>query len=465
MSNRERGIGNVAFAMVLVLFVIAILMWFMSNDQVEKERKARIQADQEKAQAFQSTQRWKEAYEGLAGFVQCAEVMVAEGNTPLTRDEIVEKCRNWLFTALTDVQTQSTVEIQNESYRITPEGGIAVQVNQAGKMQVSFYGATLAKETTTVAAAIAPLAAQFRAAARITKEVVERQGSEFKSYEGRVSALTTQNSENQKRFTEDAAQKQANIDSLTTQVNSTQDSLRESTGKYDAAVAEFSQEKDKFDKSLRSAQISEQAAVNGLRNLREKQAIAIKEDEKDGEVREVSDTLGTVFINLGRKNRVSAGTVFKVWRPAKGNVREDVAVIRVIRVEETLSECRIVKSIRANTPVTKGMNVSNPFYDPSAKLNVHIWGSLKSYPTDVAKKRLAAAGVNIVEKFDDTVQIVVLGEPPVEIAAAEDEAGAAAAEKAARMDRERRLTEALQRAGAIGAVAVTEDVLRTFIDY
>jgi len=47
----------------------------------------------------------------------------------------------------------------------------------------------------------------------------------------------------------------------------------------------------------------------------------------------------------------------------------------------------------------------------------------------------------------------------------EDEAEAQMAEKQARVERDRRLKEVIEKARVIGAIVVTEDVLRTFIEY
>jgi hypothetical protein len=463
MKIRERGIGNVAFIFVLVLFVIAVLMWFMASDQVDTLRTQNVELQKQGAAQFSVIQKWKEAYGGLAKLLQYGPFITDDN--PLSQDEILKQGRTWLTGIANEVAAASQTTIQGESYRITAEGGVQVSAGQGDIQNVQLYVNTLSEETVNVAALLAPMANGFRAAARHMKEAIERQGTEFKNYEQRVAQLTQQNSANEAKFGQDVQQKQANIDSLTTQVSSTQDTLNRATADLDAEKAKAAQDKDAFDKSLRQAEIRAGAAETGLRNERARIARALAEDPKDGEVIEVSGTLGTVFLNLGRKHHLSAGTVFKVWRPAKGNIREDIAVLRVIRVEETLSESRIIKELKANAPVTKGMNISNPFYDPRAKVPVHIWGNLRSYPTDVAKKRLAAAGAEVVPAFDDTVRVVILGEPPVEVAAAEDEAGAAAAEKAASMERERRLNEAIEKANAINAVVVTEDALRTFMDY
>ncbi|NUQ73857.1 MAG: hypothetical protein HUU21_09895, partial [Polyangiaceae bacterium] len=70
------------------------------------------------------------------------------------------------------------------------------------------------------------------------------------------------------------------------------------------------------------------------------------------------------------------------------------------------------------------------------------------------------------DRLDDTVNVVILGEPAVDI---EAEAGtpeeAAANEEKAKAQRAARIREVMDTAATLGAIVVTEDVLQTFIQY
>jgi hypothetical protein len=156
---------------------------------------------------------------------------------------------------------------------------------------------------------------------------------------------------------------------------------------------------------------------------------------------------GVVHINRGRRNKLPNGTRFIVWRTGKDNVR-----------------ARMLKSLNPSVPIMEGMNISNPFYDPLRQLKVYIYGDLKQYPAEVVKRRLAASNVTVAARLDDTVNVVVLGEPPVAVVEdVEDEAEAEVAERRASLERDRRLNEILLRARAIGAVVVTQDRLRLLL--
>ena len=111
------------------------------------------------------------------------------------------------------------------------------------------------------------------------------------------------------------------------------------------------------------------------------------------------------------------------------------------------------------------MNISNPFFDPHGKLRAYIFGDLKKYTTEVARRRLAAAGVSVARHLDDTVNIIVLGEPRVTIEDIEDEEDAEAINRKRNLERSKRLDEVLEKARSINALVVSEAALQTFIDF
>ena len=125
----------------------------------------------------------------------------------------------------------------------------------------------------------------------------------------------------------------------------------------DAERARGSTLKADMEKKARGLGRTIQAQKDRLRNIKKKQAIDAAEDPKDGEVLVANSRKNLVYINLGRRNKVSAGTKFKVWRAGKGNAREDIAVIRVLKVDRTKSEARIVRRLNSRVPVTAGMNM------------------------------------------------------------------------------------------------------------
>jgi hypothetical protein len=165
------------------------------------------------------------------------------------------------------------------------------------------------------------------------------------------------------------------------------------------------------------------------------------EDPKDGDVVQVGPAGETARINVGKRNKVAVGMRFAVWQAGKGDVREEIAVIRVVGVGETTSEVSVVRQLDPERPVAKGMRVSNPLYDPHHPLTVYVHGELKSYTRDVVERHLSTYGARIAAVLDETVNVVVLRE-----------------------ETDPKLGELMRQINAIGAIVVTEDVLARFIE-
>jgi len=164
-------------------------------------------------------------------------------------------------------------------------------------------------------------------------------------------------------------------ESLVQEKQQVDEAYQGSSAKIDGLETEISTVKQETERSKRTFEREIAALNNRIITEKELKAIALAEDPKDGEVLAVGSR-GTVHINLGRAHKVSAGTKFMVWRPGKGNVREDFAVVRVFKVDRTRCEARVIER-KDPRPVTEGMNVSNPFYDPKGELTVYIYGEVQ----------------------------------------------------------------------------------------
>jgi len=130
-----------------------------------------------------------------------------------------------------------------------------------------------------------------------------------------------------------------------------------------------------------------------------------KEGPKDAEVLVASDDRALVYINLGRRNGLRPDALFVVWRLGRDRVREEVAVIRVARVDRTSAEARITKRIADGVPIVAGMSVSNPFFASRRPLRVYLARDL--VPRDDAYRAIDLAGARAVPELDDTVNVIV----------------------------------------------------------
>ncbi len=472
MRTRERGIGNMTFIAVLVLLVIAIAMFFVKQSAAEKfegwwkaeKVKTSKAADIQEA-AAKAYDEWN-AMAGL-GIPELSRVRDAAGEDKYpTPAEIREKVSTWFMTQVADITTSSQAKVKARQYQVD-KGTNSVKVQETGDTTtITLFGSPFVKETITLAGFVAPLASQFRYAATAIEANNTGFETEYKTYQTQLASLQQRLTEAGTKFQGDVASKAQLYDTEKTRADQMKDAVDQSTTKIDALSAENSDLKTRFEKEMRTMGRDKQALLDRIRAEKTKMEIALKEDPKDGEVLVADAKQGLVFLNRGKNFRVATDMNFLVWRVGKGNVRENIAEIEVIDVADSSATARITKLINPRVPVSEGMSFSSPFYDPFKKLRVHIAGNLRYYPSDLAKRRLAESGCVVAERLDDTVDVVILGEPAVDLGAdAASPEEAAAAEEKAKAQRAARVRETMETAATLGAVVVTEEVLQTFIEY
>ena len=466
MRMRERGIGNLAFIAVIVLFVLALGLWFMAKDEADNFK---AKYDQERMTS--SAQRDKlvsarNAYDAMVEVLGYAwpELQRKEDAYP-DPGRLKEKIRTELTKVTEDIKQRSRANVRARVYQF-PTGTNGIEVTPGDMTTVTLYATAHVKETATVAAILEPLGGQFEYAAKVIEANNAQFETEYATYKTRVGELTGKISQVQSKYEADVSSKGQQFDTQKTRADDMQDQVNTLSAANDALQTDKARIEEEAGKKVRVLERDRNAWMQRALNEKTKKEVALKEDPKDGEVLYAAPTRSLVFINRGRRHKVSNGTRFTVWRAGKGNVREDIAIVRVIEVDRTKSTARVLKRLNPRVPVAQGMNISNPFYDPHRTLKVYIYGDLRQYPTDVAKRRLAESNVHVARMLDDTVNVIVLGEPPVTMTEdIEDEAEVKLAEKQARVERDRRLKEVIEKARVIGAIVVTEDVLRTFIEY
>ena len=464
MRNRERGISNLAFIAVLVLFVIALAMFFVTKDDADTQKELAKTARANVVKAEGEAEKWKTAYGALREVVNIDSPDLVGGadNVP-DPQKIQTAVRTAIFDVAEKCAAASVVVLNGKNYTIDTEA-MTIITQEADSVKARIFTNPISRDNCTVADFLALFPKPFVNAKKIAEANNDKNTATAVRAEAARAEYATALKTGQDAYQNDVNAKQAVIDQQRGDLTSTRESLAAQSEKYDQISTEVEQVKQAASKAARAAQLEISALQQRIINDRVRKELALAEDPKDGSILAVSKTRGTVFIDLGKRNRLSRGTKFKVWRAGKGNRRVDVAVIKVLSVDEGKAECSIIKRMGA-LRVTKGMNVSNPFFDPHAKLRAYIFGDLTKYTTEVARRRLAAAGVSVARHLDDTVNLIVLGEPRVTIEDVEDEEDAAAINRKKNLERSRRLDEVLEKARSINALVVSEDALTTFIDF
>jgi hypothetical protein len=473
MRTQERGIGNMPFIAVIVLLVAAIGLFFMKSNEVST-----LLADLAKKNATLSNNvivldnaakaydAWVEV-SGLAVANDKGEsVLRRNGETYPSAKVIHDTVADWLVAQATEITGKSTAKIKARQFQVDKSSNVVKVAETGDTTSITLFGSPLVKETITFAGFVTPLAEEFRYAAKAIEDNNTNFENEAKSYQTRVTQIQTAANDAASKFQTDIASKAQLYDTEKTRADQMQDAVNQATTRIDTLQSDNQNLKTTYDKKIRDLNMKIQAQTDYIRSTKDKIEIAMKEDPSDGEILVADARQGLVFLNRGKNFRVAPGMRFTVWRVGKGQVRENVAEVEVIDVSETSSTARITKLLNPRVPVAQGMNFSNPFYDPYKKLRVYIYGNLRYYPSDLAKRRLAESGCTVVDHLDDTVNVVILGTPAVDISA---ESGspeeAAAAEEKAKAERAARIREIMNEAATLGAVVVSEDVLQTFIQY
>jgi hypothetical protein len=466
MRIEERGIGNMAFIAVLILLLIATALMFVFKDKADSTKASLDARTEQVEKSDQKLAQARSAYDALREIfgTDMPELRATDESYP-DRNTIHTTVRKWLWTTSEDIRKNSQAKVRPRQFVFTPPN--TVKVTPGDPMTIELYGSPFVDSTIDVNTMLAPLASQFKYAASVVEDNNRLFEEEFTKYGVRIGELDKKVKELETKYATDVTAKGQSADQFQGEAAAVRDQVNQLTAQLDTLQSQSSTRQQESDKTIRTLKTEKTALENRIRAIKHQIDVAMKEDKKDGEVLVADARTGLVFINLGRQRKVGPGMRFTVWRAGKGNVREDIAVIRVVSSDDSKSTCRILEAKNTRVPVAAGMNVSNPFYDPNETLRVYIYGNLQHYTTDLAKRRLAESGAVVVDTLDDSVKVIVLGEPVLKELeeAAADEDGAAMADRRASMEKQKAIEQIMRTATTIGAVVVTEDVLRTFIQY
>ncbi len=465
-AHGERGIGNFAFIAVLVLFVVALAMWFVAKDEADTNTAKAAKAEaQNKVYRDQlgAAENSYDAMREMWGFG--IQELIRKGNTFPDPKVIQASIRTRLTGMASEMESKSETTLSNRVYEIT-ESAIKFTPGDPNKLQL--YVNNMTKDTITVAGMLAGIPAQMAAAAKMIRENNDRFETETANDKKFRETMTTSTNTMKSEFAKQKTQLENELGVVQTTKSELENSVSTTSANLDAVSSKLSTVQTDSAKREGILVREKQALQNRLITEKERKEIALAENPVDGVISYSNASKGICYISLGKVNHLSAGTRFSVWKAGKGNRRVDIATIETIRVNDKNAVCRVLRTVDSRLPVAKDHNISNPFYDPKGKVRVFIYGDLTRYPTDVARARLARSGAVVARTLDERVNVIVLGAPPVsggDGESSDDEAERAAAVRKADAEREKRVRGIVERARALGAVVVSERVLATFMDY
>ena len=134
--------------------------------------------------------------------------------------------------------------------------------------------------------------------------------------------------------------------------------------------------------------------------------------ESDGTIIAAKKGLATAFINLGRKDLLQAGTIFRVRAPNSGTVKCKATVIAVgeDRSEVQLSEFADEVADYARD----GDQLYNELFSPRMVRTIYLMGRFQApYHKDQLSALLRRLGNKVVDKMGPGVDTVILGNDPL----------------------------------------------------
>jgi hypothetical protein len=131
--------------------------------------------------------------------------------------------------------------------------------------------------------------------------------------------------------------------------------------------------------------------------------------QPDGEILEVSDRLGSGWINIGANQRVVRGMVFEVRSGRAGEERVK-ALAEVTSVKANSAEVAFNDIADRFSPPVRGDKISNRLYDPVGGRNAVLVGRFSGSfnPTDLAAL-LEKMGIHVQDKVDKTTHFLIVG--------------------------------------------------------
>jgi NAD-dependent DNA ligase len=137
---------------------------------------------------------------------------------------------------------------------------------------------------------------------------------------------------------------------------------------------------------------------------------SIEDISADGELIDLLHSQGRGWIDIGRKNNLRAGIVFRVFHEGKGGKRFIKGSVEVQKVLEETSEVRIVEEVDSLNPIIVGDQISSPFYDPRARPVFVFAGSeleSKQVTRDYIEDKMTSYGALIRDQVDINTDFLV----------------------------------------------------------
>lgn len=198
---------------------------------------------------------------------------------------------------------------------------------------------------------------------------------------------------------------QADTNTKVSTINSLQENLRQAAEKFQSAAEAHTAERKTLQNEIGRLQGHNTALVA-------KDKLRHPADLADGKILSARSGIDTAFINLGRKDMLQAGTIFRVRNRGSEEIK---AYATVTRVENDKAEVRLseVKDPLGDA-VREGDLLYNDLFTPGLTRVVYLMGDFRyPYNKPALKTLLERLGNKVVAKMGPGVDTVILGDNPI----------------------------------------------------
>lgn len=187
------------------------------------------------------------------------------------------------------------------------------------------------------------------------------------------------------------------------------ESLRAKNEELSAEKERATAEKKNLEREIAKHQMQSSALIA-------RDALRKPADAADGKILIAKNGIPTAFINLGRKDNLIQGTVFRVKSPSSDKVK---GYATVSRVEEERSEVTLSEFVDPIGDYARaGDLLYNDLFSPGFKRTIYLMGRFeKPYAKDDLANLLRRLGNRVVTKMQPGVDTVILGNDPINEAA------------------------------------------------
>lgn len=268
-------------------------------------------------------------------------------------------------------------------------------------------------------------------------------------------------------------------------VESGRDSFRtEKTGEVTKLVADFEQRRKQNDEDLTRerqghSSCREQVTLleqrlNAMADLLPGPDTLLTARQPDGRILHAVPGDPTIFIDRGRRHRLTLGLRFAVYESAAGIPADGKSKgqIEVVRIDETSAQCKIVRS-SGGSVIMEGDLIANPIYDPNRQVTFVVLGDF-DLDHDAVMDRDGAAVIDamiarwggaVTSELTALTDFVVLGAAPPRPRAARNESAEEAARVSARQRDYDRYMKTVSLSRSLAIPVLNQQVFLNFLGY